>query len=479
MVASRWHKSTFHYLLSFISIGIATLLLSQIPLAIRQISIPLIYLLVVLMAATRFGLWPAMFTVLLAFASIAFFFDPPIYSLAIAAPQDILEVTVFSIVALITSGLADQVRKEASAAQQHSNELAILYHLSQTISAEIDLDRILPRITQTVTQLMGATGSRILIDNDQGLRVVRAQSGELPTTPMINMPILLKGHIIGAFQMWVEPESLQTAKPPKDILSMLTEQIGLAIERARLGEEIGHMRALTESDQLKSALLLSVSHDFRTPLSLIKGAISNVLEDDVRWDQETLTQFYTIIDTETDRLNRLVANLLDMARIEAGALHTTRSWQDIGELVAAVLHQLQSRIADRPILCTLPEDLPLIQANYTQLEQVLTNLLENAIKYTPPGTRIMIRASTQAEHVQVEICDEGPGIPASLQGRLFHTFVHSTHPEQHTKGTGLGLAICQGLITAHGGKIWVESPSMGGARFIFTLPIHAGESSQQ
>lgn len=477
MRRSRRQNVASHYVLCLGVIYLLTLALSHVPLAFRQVSVPLIYLLAVLLSASRLGLWPAMFTVLLASFTLIFFFTSPIYSLEIAAPQDLLEITVFSIVALITSGLAEQVRQQASAAQQRSAELAILYNLSQTISAEVELDRTLPAIAHTATQLVGATASRIRIYNAQGVPVARAQAGDVGATGPSSTPIYLKGQPIGDLQIWLEPEYQALGNPAQELLHTLAGQIGLVIERARLVEEIGHMRVLADSDQLKSALLLAVSHDFRTPLSLIKGATSNVLEDDVAWDQAALLQFFSIIDTETDRLNRLVANLLDMARIEAGALHTARGWQDIGELAADVLRRLHGRLAQHQVRRDIPADLPLVQANYTQLEQVLTNLLENAAQYTPPGTRISIQATAQPQSIQIAVCDEGPGIPADLRKRLFRSFVHSAHPERPANGTGLGLAICKGLIAAHGGEIWVEHPPDGGACFIFTLPIHASQTA--
>jgi two-component system sensor histidine kinase KdpD len=201
--------------------------------------------------------------------------------------------------------------------------------------------------------------------------------------------------------------------------------------------------------------------------------VTNLLDESVAWDAASRRELLHAVDEETDRLNRLVGNLLEMTRIEAGALHLTRSSQDIAEVIAAVVERLQPRLSNRPLMIELPPELPLVQISYTQIDQVLTNLIENAAKYTPDGTAITVRASAVAGEVRVEVCDQGPGIPEGMRTRIFEKFVRAIGPERHADGAGLGLAICKGIVEAHGGKIWAENLASGGARFVFTLPTRA------
>lgn len=255
----------------------------------------------------------------------------------------------------------------------------------------------------------------------------------------------------------------------------------LAAERARLADAAARAEALAESDRLKSTLLSSVSHDLRTPLAVIKGAATNLLDESVRWDAEARRELLGAIDEETDRLHRLVGDLLAMSRIEAGALPTARSWEDIGELAVAVVARLRPRCPQHQIVVDLPPALPPVRASYIQIDQVLTNLIENAAHHAPPGTTIEVRVAAPPataappRALRVEVLDRGPGVPAGLRERIFEKFVRAEAPERSAHGSGLGLAICRGLVEAHAGRIWAEGRPEGGSRFIFTLPVQSGE----
>jgi len=270
----------------------------------------------------------------------------------------------------------------------------------------------------------------------------------------------------------VAQPSLRVALSPtqQQVLETIASQVVALLERARLVEETSRTRALAESDRLKSTLLSSVSHDLRTPLAVIKGAVTNLLDDSVAWDSATRRDLLSAINDETDRLNRLVGNLLDMSRIESGALQSTRSWQDLSELIAAVVDRMRPRLGARPIVVEIPDDLPAVRVNYTQIEQVLTNLLENVVRHTPATSPVTLTARADSGDVQVEVHDAGHGIPEGMVGRIFDKFVRGIGPEQSASGSGLGLAICKGIVEAHGGRIWAENVRSGGARFIFTLP---------
>ncbi|MBV9231275.1 MAG: DUF4118 domain-containing protein [Chloroflexi bacterium] len=252
------------------------------------------------------------------------------------------------------------------------------------------------------------------------------------------------------------------------------DQAAAVIERARLRREGLQVELLRRTDALRSALLSSVSHDLRTPLSSIKAAASSLLQEDVQWDEEARRSFALAIERETDRLNRLVGNLLDMSRIEGGALKPEKEWYPIDELIHDVLSHMQSLLQGREVRIDIPDDLPPVELDYLQMDQVMTNLLENAIRYTPPTSPIEISAGVVGEEMVISIADYGPGIPSNDLERIFDKFYRVLSTKRNgtsTMGTGLGLAVCRGLVEAHGGRIWAENRQEGGAVFRFALPL--------
>jgi two-component system sensor histidine kinase KdpD len=251
------------------------------------------------------------------------------------------------------------------------------------------------------------------------------------------------------------------------------DQATFVIERVRLRRDSLQIQLLQRTDALRAALLSSVSHDLRTPLSVIKAATSSLLEEDMQWDEEARRSFTLAIQREVDRLNRLVGNLLDMSRIEGNALKPEKEWYPLAELVHDVLGRMQPLLQDRIVKTSLPDDLPPVELDYLEIDQVLTNLIENAVRYTPAKSSIEISAQMDGEQVSVSVADHGPGIPPSNAERIFDKFYRVLDTQRdaaHPRGSGLGLAVCRGLIEAHGGRIWVENRAGGGAIFRFTLP---------
>jgi two-component system sensor histidine kinase KdpD len=252
------------------------------------------------------------------------------------------------------------------------------------------------------------------------------------------------------------------------------DQATSIIERARLRQESLQIELLQRTDKLRAALLSSVSHDLRTPLSSIKAAASSLLQEDVQWDEEARRSFALAIEREADRLNRLVGNLLDMSRIEGGALKPEKEWYPVDELIHDVLGHMQPILQGRVVQTHLPDDLPPVELDYLQMDQVLTNLIENAVRHTPPETPIEVSAQREGEQMVISVADRGPGIPEKDKVHIFDKFYRVLGTQRGT-GSGLGLAVCKGLVEAHGGSIWVEDRENGGAIFRFTLPIGKSE----
>jgi len=250
-------------------------------------------------------------------------------------------------------------------------------------------------------------------------------------------------------------------------LRLFADQIASAVDRMRLAEDAQSARMQAETERLRNSLLSSVSHDLRTPLASITGATSTLFEKGLALDAQTHDELAQLAYEEAQRLNRLVANLLDMTRLESGGLKLEREWQTLEEVVGTSLRRLGKRRSNHPFHAHLPPDLPLIPMDSLLIEQVLVNLIENAIKYTPAGTPIELSASMGEHEVIVEIADTGPGIPVGSERKIFDKFFRAA-PSQ-ALGVGLGLTICKGIIEAHGGRIEVEN--RGGAVFRFTLPL--------
>jgi two-component system sensor histidine kinase KdpD len=271
----------------------------------------------------------------------------------------------------------------------------------------------------------------------------------------------------------VVPESrAPMARGARTLVELLAEQAGDALDRAALAERHDAARAEVEAERLRTALLSSLSHDLRTPLGSIEGAASTLLEDGGTLAPEVRRLLAQTILEESRRMTRLVTNLLDMVRVESGTLAVQKAWQPLEEALGVALLRMDERLSNRVVETQLPADLPFVPIDELLIEQVFVNLLENAIKYTPPDSPIVIAARRADGAGLVEVADRGPGVPESSRELVFHKF-HRGGADGAAKpaGAGLGLTICRGIITAHGGRIWVDPREGGGAVFRFTLPL--------
>ena len=317
--------------------------------------------------------------------------------------------------------------------------------------------------------------------------IVRSTATSQTTRRYMRMiPIRMGQKVVGVVRLLIEddprlfaPENSlgvdqERTNPRTAFFWTFLDQATSVIERARLRRESLQIELLRRTDKLRAALLSSVSHDLRTPLSSIKAAASSLLQEDVQWDEDARRSFALAIEHESDRLNRLVGNLLDMSRIEGGALKPEKEWYPVTELIHDVLGHMQPILQGRTVLTHLPDDLPPVELDYLQIDQVLSNLIENAVRYTPPETPIEVSARREDDQMVISVADRGPGIPEKEKMYIFDKF-YRVLGTPHGTGSGLGLAVCKGLVEAHGGSIWEENRSGGGAIFRFTLPIGKAE----
>ena len=325
--------------------------------------------------------------------------------------------------------------------------------------------------------------------------IVRSTAAIHPMRRYMRMiPLKIGQKVVGVVRLLIEDDprlftrekslgiDRDRSNPATTFFWTFLDQAASVIERARLRRESLQIELLKRTDALRAALLSSVSHDLRTPLSSIKAAASSLLQEDVQWDEEARRSFALAIEHEADRLNRLVGNLLDMSRIEGGALKPEKEWYPVDELIHDVLDHMQPVLQGRTVQTHLPDDLPPVELDYLQMDQVLTNLIENAVRYTPPESPIEVSAQIDGEQMVISISDRGPGIPQADKERIFDKFYRVLGAQRNAAtipGSGLGLAVSKGLVEAHGGHIWVEDRPGGGSIFRFTLPVGKAEGIER
>jgi two-component system sensor histidine kinase KdpD len=251
-------------------------------------------------------------------------------------------------------------------------------------------------------------------------------------------------------------------------LESFANQVAMAIDRSLLGKEAQQALLKAETEALRNTLLSSVSHDLRTPLAAITGAATALLQKDITFDQEGRQELVRTIYEEAVHLNEIIRNVLDMTRLETRAITVKKEWQSIEEIVGVVLNRLSEKLSGRDLHVNIPADIPLVPFDPLLIEQVLMNLLDNTVKYTPAGTPIELRAEVERDAILIKVADRGPGIPKGGEERIFEKFVRGSTTGG---GIGLGLTICRAIINAHGGRIWAENRPGGGAIFLFTLPL--------
>lgn len=501
--------------MSYLAAAVAVMGASAAMLTVRSrldnLDVALVYLLLSFFVALLYGSRPAVVAAILALVAYNVLFIEPYYSLRIASPHDIFRLLVFLAIATTTGQLVARVRTRAEIAERERHHAQMMYELITGLIGDVDLPQTLHAIVERVVCVYGAAGSRILLLAEDGSLAVRAAYGldeqvsridrqeqavaawvvqhgslaglgsrrvrlmgstgrEHRGEDVIYLPIATPVQTIGVLEVRGRSGD-RFSDEDKRLLTGFTSRAALALERARLSEESTRAAALAKSDELKSALLAAVSHDLRSPLAVIKASATAMLDRSVAWPDDARDDFLTAIDEETDRLTRMVENLLDLSRIEGGVLRPDKGWHDLGELVGDVVRRVAPRAgqSDHSVVVAALPELPPLCFDHVEIAQVVINLVENALTHTPAGTRIVISAEIVGAAVEVTIRDDGPGIEARDLPHVFETFYRSER-RRCAPGSGIGLATAKGLVEAHGGRIRVESAPGAGAGFTFTIP---------
>jgi two-component system sensor histidine kinase KdpD len=474
-----------------------TLLSMAMTPAFELVNVAMVYLLAVVLIAFRFGRGPAVATSVLGVASFDFFFVPPQLSFAVSDVQYLFTFAIMLAVALIISSLAASVRLQANVAGHRERRTAQLYAMSRELAATRGQEAMARVAVRHVSEVFDSQVVVLLPDANGRLQHPRGDSvsgslhgtdlavaewvhghGEpagqgthtLPASEALYLPLKGSQSCLGV--LGVLPANPRRVLLPEQfhLLETFAGQIALALERARFAEHAQRAQVSAETEGLRNALLASISHDLRTPLAVISGASSSLAERGERLRPEDRAALARSIFEQSQQMGQLVANVLEMTRLEAGVIALNRDWHALSEIAGTVLNRLRDALASHPVTLSLPDDLPLVRVDATLFEQVLANLLENAVKYTPAGTPLTLRAERAEGGLLVSIEDSGPGLPAGDPERLFAKFQRGV-AEGAIGGAGLGLAICRAIVQLHGGRIWAEKRSPSGTAFRFTLPL--------
>jgi two-component system sensor histidine kinase KdpD len=470
----------------------------------------MLYLLVVIGVAVGWGSGPAILASVLAFFTFDWFFVEPRHTLTVRDPAEWLALVMFLITAGVTGQLTALLRARAEEARRREREAAALAEASWAVAARIDRDQALAEVLRRLAEVVRPEAAAVLVPDATGELAVAATQGEagesLPDfrsgTPAslatgvgegaratgwdgssgrpdrdagdqeprsVYLPLIIEQRPLGLLYLRLRPGQA-ISLPERRVVQSLASQAVLVLERERLTRAATAAQALAEADRLKTALLSMVSHDFLSPLTSIKAAAGSLLQEGEALAPSTQRELLQGIEHETDRLNRMVANILALSRLEADAWRPQREPTLAAELIGAALDTFGPE-ENRRIAVAIDPATPEVQLDPVQMVQVLRNLLDNALKYSPPGSMVELEVAGEGDRVAIEVLDRGRGIPAGDRERIFEPFYRAPDlRETALPGVGMGLAVCRGLVEAHGGQLTAAARDGGGTVFRIELP---------
>ena len=451
-------------------------------------SLSLLFLTGVLIVASRTGVGPSLLASVLSLLAFNFFFTRPYYTLKVADEGDVATLLFFLMIAAITGNLAARMHQEMAKRRASLQRISDLYAFSRRLSSAAGTGAVLEALASHLRQTMGRRTVMAFIVDSQGRPIARASAGEprdlppsdiasawtrISSVPVVNgewtfLQLVTSREPVGllAVSGTMDAEQIDSARS-------MSDQAGIALERTQLVADLEQARLVSETEQLRSALLSSVSHDLRTPLASIIGSTTSLLEYGESFSAENRRELLATVVEEAQRLDRHIQNLLDMTRLGQGSLTLKRDWVDVHDIVSSALERLRSVLKGLEIDIDISPAVPLLWVHGVLIEQALVNLLDNAIHFSPAGGRIRITARSDADRVAIELCDEGPGVPESEREKIFDMFYTVRQGDRGSlQGTGLGLAICRGMVAAHSGTVTAHDGINGrGTCMRISLPI--------
>lgn len=466
-----------------VTVGIAFLLDRLMPHA----NLSLLFLTGVLIVAARTGVGPSLVASVLSFLAYNFFFTQPYYTLKVAHESDIANLVFFLVIAAITGNLAARMQQEIAKRRTSLQRISKLYEFSRRLSSAAGTEAVVDALADHVAQSMNRTVGVLLPDahGDPKLTAVKGSPRDLPPGelaaawtmpssepigmgPWTFLKLTASGKRIGMLAIADDMDAEQM-----DSLRSLYDQAGMALDRTQLVADLEQARLISETEQLRSALLSSVSHDLRTPLASIIGSTTSLLEYGKSFSDANRKELLMTVVEEAQRLDRHIQNLLDMTRLGQGNLSLKREWVDVHDIVSSAVDRLRSVLKGLRIEITIAPTVPLLWVHGVLLEQALVNLLDNAVSFSPADGCINLSVGVDANNVVLELCDEGPGIPENEREKIFDMFYTIRQGDRgNLKGTGLGLAICRGMVAAHKGTVTAHDGRGGrGSCMRIRLPI--------
>jgi len=475
-VSSAIRRAAFRYVVILGALAVVVALGRY--LRLNPTAMALIFLIGVLFASAYWGLRYALVLSIVATAAFNFFFLPPLYTFTIADPQNWFALMAFLVTALVAGRLSERLRKEKVASQHRRHEVERLYALSQQLLTTETLISLLNTLPRIVTETFRVSGCALLV-NDRSpvylskpelkferdaLRAVAARADLIRQDEDVSyVPLRVGVKTIGAL-------AITGGSLTRESLEAIGSLAGLSIERARALEQLTQHRAAQESEKLRSALLDSVAHEFRTPLTSIKASVTSLISTP-ELEEGSRKELLTVIDEEADRLNRLVGEASEMAQLDAGMFKLKLEPHDVRDAVDPAVEATRNLMKKHDVAVDIADGLPRVNIDVERIREVLTHLLENAAKYSPEGTPVRITAEKQGNRVVISVSDKGPGIDSFEQPLIFEKFYRGRNHQYAAHGTGMGLAIAKVIIEAHGGTIGVVSQLGKGSVFSFELPV--------
>lgn len=460
----------------------------------------MLFLAAVAWTAFRYGIGPAIYASILAVLVFDFFFVPPLYTFAIADTQYILTFLVMLAIGIVISTLTTRLKRQMENAHRRERRNSVLYELGKQLSSIYGQVFLVSATGEKLKEMFGGevaiylnqanNNPELIFGSDTSIakspvsiatanwvsqreQMAGAGTNTLPNAVALFIPIKGSRSTLGSIAVRVAQDDNLLDPEQRHLLEACANQLALALERDGLAVEAADAAIAAQTEQLRSSLLSGVSHDLKTPLAVIAGASSSLLHNETL-EESTRRQLLETVSDEAARLNRLLENLLQMSKLDSGAAKPNMQWHVLEEIVGSALRRTECLLQGHQVTVELPADLPLLHCDELLIEQVFINLFENAAKHTPTGTSIVVRAAVDGDWLRIWMADDGPGIPAGAEQKIFEKFYRSSQTTDGGRGSGLGLAICRAIIDVHGGSITAENSPSGGSTFVIRMPLVKG-----
>ncbi len=495
------HKPIGRYMGSLLLVLLMTLVGFPLRTILDPTNLVMLYLVAVVFSALFLGRGPSILASIVSVLAFDFFFVDPLFNFTVYDTQYLITFIGLLIVGLIISNSASLLRDQVDVLRRRGQQSQLLNNMSRELTAAFTLDQVLETIIRNVSDLLNRETVILLPENGHlvakastpGFTVSESEiavadwafknrkeagrgTSTLPAATIRFTPLITARDTVGILGNKLEDPQEFVSDDQRILMEGVVNLAAIAIERSSFAEKAAQAEMLRNTEKLQNALLNSISHELRTPLATVTGVLSSLMESESalpanQLDSATRLELINSATRQAGRLNHLVENLLDMTRLESGALRLIREPTDIQDLIGAVTIQMASEISNHPLKADIPPDLPLVSMDAVLIAQVLENLIDNACKYSPPKKTITISVRLHENEIEMAVCDRGIGIPTEDLERVFDKFYRVQRKETIT-GTGLGLSICKGIVEAHGGRIWAANNPDKGVTITFTLPIY-------